>query len=133
VVTPKKLPTRPGDRGSAAARARVAVKYLEVAELVATEETGDSINVCVGLCVLAGVAAGDAICLVATGERYAGPDHAAAVELVGRVHGESGKTLRALVLLKPVSSYGDMLLSDEERTAGLRLAKALVAEALRRL
>jgi hypothetical protein len=83
--------------------------------------------------VLAGIVAGDAICLVATGERYSGPDHAAAAELLERVHGESGKRLRALVRLKPVSHYGDMLMSEQERTAALRAAKGLVEEALRRL
>lgn len=132
-MTPKKLLTRPGDRGNAVARARVAAKYCEVAELVATEEQGETINVCVGLCVLAGIAAGDAICLVATGERYSGPDHAAAAELLERVQAESGKRLRTLVRLKPISHYGDMLLSEQERTAALRAAKALVDEALRRL
>ena len=132
-MTPKKLPTRPGDRGSAGARARVAAKYLEVAELVATEEQGATINVCVGLCVLAGIAAGDAICLIATGERYSGPDHAAAAELLDRVHAESGKRLRMLVRLKPISHYGDTLLSERDRTAALRAAAALVEEASRRL
>ena len=39
-------------------------------------------NVCVGLAVLAGIAAGDAICLSATGERYAGTDHPADADLV---------------------------------------------------
>jgi len=132
-VTPKKLPTRPGGRDSAGARARVAAKYLEVAELVATEEGGEAVNVCVGLCVLAGIAAGDAICLVATGERYSGLDHAAAAELLGRVHAESGRRLRTLIRLKPASHYGDLLLSEQERTAALRAAKALVAEARSRL
>jgi hypothetical protein len=132
-VTPKKLPTRAGDRGSATARAGLAAKYLQVAELVATEEKGEAINVCVGLCVLAGIAAGDAICLMATGERYSGLDHVAAAELLARVHAESGKRLRTLVRLKPVSHYGDTLMSEQERTAGLRAAKALVDEALRRL
>ncbi len=132
-MAPKKLPTRPGDRASAGARARVAGKYLEVAELVATEEQGEAVNVCVGLCVLAGIAAGDAICLVATGERYSGPDHAAATDLLGRVHAESGRRLRTLIRLKPASHYGDVLLSEQDRTAALRAAKALVAEASLRL
>lgn len=76
---------------------------------------------------------GDAICLVATGERYSGLDHAAAAELLERVHAESGKRLRTLGRLKPVSHYGDVLLSEQERTAALRAAKALVDEALPRL
>ncbi|AWB93414.1 hypothetical protein [Aeromicrobium chenweiae] len=56
-------------------------KYLEVAELVASED-GAAINVCVGTAVLAGIAAADAICAAALGEDYSGTDHAAAASLL---------------------------------------------------
>lgn len=46
---------------------------------------------------------------------------------------DSGKRLRTLVRLKPISHYGDLLLSEPERTAALRAADALVDEARRRL
>lgn len=58
-MNPKKLITRRADPGQASARRKIAQKHLEVAELVA-EEGGAAINVCVGLAVLAGIAAGDA-------------------------------------------------------------------------
>lgn len=58
-MSPKKLVTRRADPGQARARRTIAQKYLEVSDLVAAE-SGAAINVCVGLAVLAGIAAGDA-------------------------------------------------------------------------
>lgn len=130
-MTPKKLQTRPGDAGQARARRLMAAKYLEVADLVATED-GPAVNVSVGLAVLAGIAAGDAICLSGTGERYAGTDHAAAADLLARVDTEMGRRLRRLVALKPASHYGERLLDVRDRVAAVRDARELVAEAIRR-
>lgn len=130
-MSPKKLTTRPEDRSQARPRRRIAEKYLEVAELIAAED-GAAVNVCVGLCVLAGIAAGDAICIAATGERYSGQDHAAAAELLARVDLERGKSLRDLVALKPAAHYGTALLTDRDRKAALRAASVLVLDARRR-
>ncbi|MCG2802964.1 MAG: hypothetical protein L6311_12825 [Cellulomonas sp.] len=130
-MTPKKLTTRVEDRSQARPRRRIAEKYLEVAELVEAED-GAAVNVCVGLCVLAGIAAGDAICTVALGERYSGQDHAAAADLLSRVDSDRGKSLRDLVALKPAAHYGTSLLTDRDRKAALRAASVLVLEARRR-
>lgn len=130
-MTPKKLTTRPGDREQARSRARIADKYLEVAQLVDAED-GAAVNVCVGLAVLAGIAAGDAICLAATGERYSGSDHQSAADLLGRVDVSLGKHLRRLASAKPASHYGERLLGTNDRAAALRAAEALVADALLR-
>lgn len=127
-MSPKKLSTRAADGAWAAGRRRVAQKYHEVAELAATED-GAAINVCVGLCVLAGIAAGDAICAASTGERYSGTDHAAAADLLGRVDAEAGKHLRTLVALKPKAHYGTGLLSAADRANSLRASAALVEKA----
>jgi len=127
-VSPKKLPVRAGDKGQARNRRRIAAKYLEVAELIA-EEDGAAINVCVGLAVLAGIAAGDAVCLAATGERYSGTDHAAAAELLGRVEAQLGAQLFNVVALKPGSHCGDALLDAKDRRAALRAARVLVEAA----
>jgi hypothetical protein len=67
-VTPKRLTTRRVEKPWGQGRSRVAQKYYEAADLVASEG-GEPINVCVGLCVLAGFAAGDAICVAAIGEQ----------------------------------------------------------------
>lgn len=130
-MSPKKLTTRAGDRGQARSRYRIADKYLEVAELVDAED-GAAVNVCVGLAVLAGIAAGDAICLAALGERYSGSDHQSAADLLSRVDVDLGKHLRKLAAVKPASHYGERLLSSDDRLAALRSAQALVAEAVRR-
>ena len=130
-MSPKKLQTRRADQAWARARRRIAQKYGEVAEVVATED-GAAINVCVGLCVLAGIAAGDAICVAATGERYSGQDHAAAAALLARVDTEAGKKLRDLVGLKPLAHYGNELLREGDRARALRAAEDLIAEAVRR-
>jgi hypothetical protein len=127
-MNPKRLPTRRASRAEAAGRCRVAEKYLEAAELVSTED-GAAINVAVGLAVLAGIAAGDAVCIMSLGERYSGTDHAAAAELLGRADTGLAASLRDLVALKPRSHYGDGLLRSQDRTRALRAANALVAEA----
>jgi len=116
----------------ARSRRQIAQKYLEVADVVAVED-GAAINVAVGLAVLAGIAAGDAICISATGERYSGSDHSAAAELLSRVDAKLGKRLRQLIDLKPGSHYGDRLLSAQDRSIALRAAAALVAAALERV
>jgi len=130
-VSPKKLITKPADPAWARARRRVAQKYHEVAE-VAEAEDGAAINVCVGLCVLAGIAAGDAICAAAAAERYSGSDHAAAADLLARHDSAAAKHLRTLIALKPAAHYGKDLLKESDRRAALRASAALVEEAVRR-
>lgn len=127
-MSPKKLPTRNVQSGEGRGRRMVAEKYLDVAELIDSED-GAAINVCVGVAVLAGIAAGDAICAAALGERYAGQDHVAAAELLERVDPTLGKQLRDLVAMKSVSHYGHGLLTPRNRSSALRCARALVVEA----
>lgn len=130
-MSPKKLPTRAAERAEAVGRRRVAEKYFEVADIAATEG-GAAINVTIGIAVLAGIAAGDAICIAGTGERYSGQDHGAAAELLGRVDKALGDELRDLVDLKAQSHYGDTLLSERNRTRALRAAATLVTAARER-
>lgn len=111
---------------------RVGKKYLEVADLLAGE-TDASINVCVGVAVLAGIAAADTVCAAALGERYSGPDHVSAAALLGRVDQALGRRLKRLIQLKSESQYGAGLLSAHDRDVALREAAALIAEAERRM
>lgn len=131
-MTPKKIPTRASDRAEARARLRIGKKYLDVADLLAQED-GESINVCVGVAVLAGIAAADAICTVALGERYSGPDHKAAITLLARVDQSLSKRLSRLITLKSDSQYGAGLLNSHDRGIALREAATLIDEAERRL
>jgi hypothetical protein len=130
-LNPGKVETTKGTAAQARARRVIAEKYLEVAELVEVED-GAAINVCVGLAVLAGIAAGDAICIAAIGERYSGNDHAAAAELLTRVDARLGKRLRSLAGHKPASHYGEALLGNNDRKSALRAARLLVDEAATR-
>jgi len=131
-MSPKKLPTRKAGIPEARSRRQIAQKYLEVADVVAVED-GAAINVAVGLAVLAGIAAGDAICIAAIGERYSGSDHSAAAGLLSRVDAALGKQLRRIVDLKPGSHYGDRLLRTQDRTIALRAAALLVDAARERV
>lgn len=127
-MSPKKLRTNRTQVGEGRGRRQVAEKYLEVVTLIDSED-GAAINVCVGVAVLAGIAAGDAICATALGERYSGQDHEAAADLLGRVDPKFGKLLRDLVTFKGTSHYGFGLLSTAQRKTALRCATAPVAEA----
>lgn len=121
--------TRPGGRAEGRARFKIAAKYHEVAELAATE-TGDALNnVVVGIAVLAGIAAADALCLVSLGKSYAGTDHAEAARLLEEVDARLAKELAKLVRLKPPAHYGYSFLSDTDRTVALRSAEKLLAAA----
>lgn len=130
-MTPKQHRTRPGDRAAARSRGAVAEKYLEVADLIASEDRA-AINACVGNAILAGIAAGDAICMAAIGARYAGQDHAAAADFLSQVDPALGRQLHALVALKPAAHYGDRLLRPAARDSALRRATVLVAAAKER-
>jgi hypothetical protein len=130
-MTPAKLTTRAADRAWARGRRKVGEKYLEVATVVDSED-GEAINVCVGLLTLAGIAAADAICAAALGERYSGPDHVAAATLLGRVDRKLGVKLKSLVDLKPGAHYGTALLSARQRKTAMSAATDLVAAARER-
>lgn len=131
-MSPKRLQSRKTHPGEGRGRRVIAQKYVEVANLIDSED-GTAINVCVGVAVLAGIAASDAICAAALGERYSGDDHDAAADLLGRVDPKLGKYLRDLVALKGQSHYGSTLLTTRDRRKALRCAAALVDEAHLRL
>lgn len=118
-----------GDRGDAANRRRIAEKYLEVAQLAATESGAAINNVVVGVSVLAGIAATDAICLAARGERSSEPDHVAAIAVLRKVDPALADELSKLVALKPGAHYGTSFIGDGDRTRALRAAGKLVLEA----
>ena len=121
-----------GTPGDARNRRAIAQKYLEVAELAATEEGPAAHNVVVGIAVLAGIAASDAICIAATGNRYAGEDHAEAARVLGRVDSRLGSELQKLVRLKPGAHYGSTFIGTADRTRALRAAGKLVDAATER-
>lgn len=86
----------------------------------------------VGIAVLAGIAAADAICLAATGSRYAGEDHAEAARVLARTDRKLGGELSKLVRLKPGAHYGSTFISTSDRVRALRAATTLVEAATSR-
>lgn len=121
--------TTAGGRAQGQARLQVAAKYLDVAELVASE-TGRAVNnVVVGIAVLAGIAAADSLCLIALGVRYSGTDHAEAAKLLRQVDADLASELATLIRLKPPSHYGHSFINDTDRTKSLRAARNLVSAA----
>jgi hypothetical protein len=117
-------------------RRRHAESYLSAADLVT--ELGDDAdidaiaNVIGSLAVLAGIAAADAICGRALGERSASESHADAVDLLARVSGDRlAPTLRRLLQSKTDTQYSPRLLSSARARDMLEWARKLVNEATR--
>lgn len=115
----------------ARARRDQARAFLEVAELVLTEDRRES-HVAAALAVLAGIAAADAICGLTLGQWSRGQDHSQAVALLGDV-ALSDPTLpakfRRLLADKDAVHYSSSLITVEKATTMVRQAAALVAEA----
>jgi hypothetical protein len=114
-------------------------KFLEVAELVASE--GDSMEYSsagASLAVLAGIAASDAACCKALGRRSRGQDHREAVDLIAQIEPggkQAGKALRRLIDLKDEAQYGLFDIGGQDLRAVRRQARALLKfaeEVLRR-
>jgi len=128
-VSPKKHRTSSGGPAEGRRRLSIAEQYLALATMLADDSSDGAINACIGNCVLAGIAAADALCYARLGERYAGPDHDQAAEVLDRVSQEYGSALRSLTRLKTKSQYGDEWLTDSSRKTALRNARTLVDEA----
>ena len=111
-------------------RRRHAVKFLEVAEIAAGEHEQDPeyASVAVSLAVLAGIAAADAACCKALGERSRSQDHHDAEEFLRRVSDgeDAAKQLHELLSLKDEAHYGFFDVSAAELKGALRRARALV-------
>lgn len=117
-------------------RLRHARRFIEVAALVADE--GDDVeyaSVAASLCVLAGIAASDAACCKALGQRARGQAHSEAVALLATVEpggAEGARALRRLLSLKDEAHYGLMDVSGSDLRAALRGAQSIteLAEAI---
>ncbi len=107
-----------------------AQRFLEVAEIVADEREQDPeyASVAVSLAVLAGIAAADAACCRALGERSRGEDHREAERFLERVADGQGaaRELRSLLNLKDDANYGFFDVSTAELRRALRKARSLI-------
>lgn len=123
--------TRPIDARSVRQRAEQARDFLDLADRVSTDDSPVRTNIVGSLCVLAGIAAADAICGRLVGERSVGENHADAVRLLDRATPPTSRAagnLRRLLAAKTDTQYGTDLVG--ESTAGdlLRAAQRLVDE-----
>lgn len=85
--------------------------------------------------VLAGIAASDAICGLALGERSSGEDHAQAVTLLRRATHPATKaanSLRRLLAEKTPVQYGVQPISATDSAQLAKWARDVVAEAIER-
>ncbi len=111
-------------------RRSLAIKFLEVAEIAAGEHEQDPeyASVAVSLAVLAGIAAADAACCKALGERSRSQDHHDAEDFLRRVSGgeDAARRLHQLLSLKDEAHYGFFDVNSAELRGALRRARALV-------
>ncbi len=114
----------------AAARLRHALKFVEVAELVAGE--GDDVEYAsqaAALAVLAGIAAADAGCCKALGRRSRGHDHHAAAALVEQIRPggkQAAQSLGRLLRVKDEAHYGLAGVGGQDLKSVLRQANELI-------
>jgi len=119
------------DRPQATARLAHARKFLDAAELIATDIDADEANssVATSLAVLAGIAASDAACCARLGRRSRSQDHHDAERLLAEIlpgGRDAAKELRRLLDLKDTAQYGVMHVSTAELRSALRRARSLL-------
>jgi hypothetical protein len=131
-MTPARSAGRTQPCSVAQARTRLghARKFLDVAELVASEgEDLEYASPAAALAVLAGIAASDAACCKALGRRSRGQDHRQAEALVEQIvpgGKQAANSLRRLLNLKDEAHYGLFDVGGQDLQAALRQAKSLV-------
>lgn len=118
-------------RPQATTRLAHARKFLDAAELIATDTDDDAANVSVAasLAVLAGIAASDAACCARLGRRSRSQDHHDAERLLAEIASggrDAAKELRRLLDVRDTAQYGVVHLSASELRSALRRAQALV-------
>jgi hypothetical protein len=130
---PKPDKSAPCGIGEARVRLRAARAYLDVAESVLVEQPRDEfLGVSAGLAILAGIAAGDAICCARLRSRHRGDDHRRATDLLKTAVPDGTKlslTLGRLLDLKDEAHYGVILVSSRKTNDSLRWARILVQRA----
>jgi hypothetical protein len=127
----RRVKTRTQTCDAAQARKRLADArlFLELAETVDDAGAAESLGVSAANAVLAGIAAADAACCRALGERSRGDDHRDATKLVAQVEpgGEdAAKAMGRLLGLKNDAEYGLTTISRANRELAIRQAKKLV-------
>jgi hypothetical protein len=131
-MSPRKASVRtsPCDRRDTEARLAGARKFLELAEVVATERANPaSADGAASLAILAGIAACDAACCTALGRRSRGQNHHDAAVLLEEIESggkEAGNAFGRMLSIKDRANYGIESVSGKQLDAVLNQAKKLV-------
>lgn len=124
-----KTHTQPCDAAQARKRLADARAFLDLAELVDVGAPPESLGVSAANAVLAGIAAADAACCHALGERSRGDDHRDALAVVAQVRpggSEAAKARGRLLGIKNDAEYGLRPISRANRELAMRQARKLV-------
>ena len=128
--------TQTCDEGAARTRLRDAYAQLELAELATAKSSAEERKAAASCAVLAGIAATDAACCAALGQRSRSQNHRDAAALVRQVSPggpEGARQFERLLSLKDQAQYGFEDVSGQKLAAALRQARALIALAERTL
>jgi len=129
-VTPRRAGrTQSCDERGARSRLRYAYAQLALAELATATSSGEEKQAAASCAVLAGIAASDAACCAALGERSRSQDHRDAVALLRQVAPggrDAAAQLERLLSLKDRAQYGFEDLAGQKLVAAVRHARALV-------
>lgn len=122
-----------GDESARRGRLNKAMQFQRVAldALALVDEHHEVADAVVTLCVHAGIAASDSICLAALGHHAHGQDHNDAVILLKSVDADSAKHLGTLLGMKTRAGYGYSPVSAEQLKKATRAMDALVLAARR--
>lgn len=124
-----KTRTQPCTADQAGKRLADARRFLELAEIAGEETEAASFGVSAANAVLAGIAAADAACCRALGERSRGDDHRDAIALVAQVSPggpDASKAVGRLLGIKNDAEYGLTVISRAKRETALRQAHKLL-------
>jgi hypothetical protein len=118
----------PNGRAGRLEKARSFREAAEVTEQFMTDGA-DLRDAYVTLCVHAGIAAADVICMNALGEYYAGQRHDEAARLLEKVDKALARHLATLLAMKTKAGYSDIPVSNEQITRARRAMEVLVDRA----
>jgi hypothetical protein len=126
-MTPKASP------GTRAGRLQKAIAFRDAAELIEQfmNDGTDLRDAYVTMCVHAGIAAADVICMDALGEYYSGQSHDQAARLLATVDAANSKQLTALLGMKTKAGYSDLPVSNDQLARAKRSMDGLVDRAIR--
>ncbi len=122
--------TAPCPRAVGEGRRSKARQFLDAARRIATpDDSGDSADAIVTLCVHAGIAGADAVCCARLGVHALGDNHQEAIALLRTVDAALAKDLAVLLSIKTRAAYSAQPSNAADRHRAERAADRLVEAA----